>query len=176
MRCYIGDTESVDIIDDSCRAPFCDCHFANRFIGANKLCNYRNCWMLWIYMGPLGWYPWGCLEYIDREYIFIIHGQYQGSWWPGDRSRQDISSRDIDTVLIRHSGYSTYSDIARHGSRMDVPFSSHLFMYTKTCDLSSKCQVTCFVHCNLSRVLISRSGAMMISKGNLTDYIPLYYH
>ena len=38
-----------------------------------------------------------------KRHIFIIHSQYCWCWWPGDRRRQSISSKEIVLLLSEYS-------------------------------------------------------------------------
>ena len=40
-------------------------------------------------------------------YVFILHSQYHGYWWPGALRCQGISSNGIDLVFMEYPGLST---------------------------------------------------------------------
>ena len=42
-----------------------------------------------------------------NEDQFILHGQYQACWWPGNTKNQGINSNGIDQGLLWHLGLTT---------------------------------------------------------------------
>ena len=46
---------------------------------------------------------------MENKYLFILHSQYRGCWWPGSLRRQDTSSHGIDQSIPKHSGLNTGS-------------------------------------------------------------------
>ena len=46
---------------------------------------------------------------VEEKDLFILHSQYHSCWCPGDKSRQGISSYDIDLVIPEHCFFSSFS-------------------------------------------------------------------